>query len=320
MKGQVLKLLREHNTTFLSGEKMSQVIGCSRTAIWKHIDALRKEGYDIVASQNKGYQLRETYPMLSEHEILSYLPNDSLFTNVIFYRSINSTQMAAQKQVSDGMTHGTLVVADEQTNGKGRLGRTWHSEKDSGVWMSLIVKPDIAFEQAPQLTLLTAVSVTRAIEKLSKVNVTIKWPNDLLINGKKVCGILTEMQADTDRLLSVIIGIGLNVNHKQFSDPLTDIATSLFIETGKTYDRSQLIGGILDEFTKLYQLYLDDGFAIIKPLWEAHASSTGKKISARTATTVIEGIALGIDNEGVLLLEDEAGKVHKIYSADIDLH
>ncbi|UTR14659.1 biotin--[acetyl-CoA-carboxylase] ligase [Salipaludibacillus sp. LMS25] len=318
MKGQVLKLLREHNTTFLSGEKMSRLLGCSRTAIWKHIAALRKEGYEIIASQNKGYQLKETGPMLSEHDILSYLSDDSLFTNVMFYRSVNSTQIAAQKHVSDGMTHGTLVVADEQKNGKGRLGRTWSSEKGLGVWMSLIVKPDIAFEQAPQLTLLTAVAVTRAIEKMSDVEITIKWPNDLLINGKKVCGILTEMQADTDRLLSVIIGIGLNVNHQKFPDPLTDIATSLFVETGKTYHRAQLIGTILDEFTKLYHIYLEDGFTIIKPLWEAHASSIGKRIKARTVTAVIEGKALGINNDGVLLLKDEAGKLHKIYSADIE--
>ncbi|MCE7792146.1 biotin--[Salipaludibacillus sp. CUR1] len=319
MKGKVLKLLRQNDSAFLSGEKISNELNCSRTAVWKHIKALRDEGYDIIAVQNKGYQLTKSAYLLSEHDIYSRIKKNDLFENVVYHNSVTSTQTVAQQLANEGVSEGTVVVADEQTGGKGRLGRVWDSEKGSGVWMSLVLKPQIDFRKAPQLTLLTAVAVTRAIESVSGLPLSIKWPNDLLVNGKKLCGILTEMQADPDRVQSVIIGIGLNVNHGAFPEDLSEIATSMNIEAGKPFNRAEVIAAILNEFSWLYRTYLSQGFSLIKPLWEAHAVSIGKKIVARSTAGTTEGYALGIDGEGVLLLQDNQGETHRIYSADIEL-
>lgn len=318
MKGKVLKLLRENEHTFLSGEKISRELNCSRTAVWKHIDALRKEGFDIIATQNKGYQLRKSETLLSEHDLYSRVKGNKLFDNVIYHSSVSSTQTVAHQLVNEGAGEGTVVVADEQTEGRGRLGRVWKSQRRSGIWMSLVLKPNINIRQASQLTLVTAVAVTRALREKTGLNVEIKWPNDLLINGKKLVGILTEMQADPDRVQSVIIGIGVNVNHDFFSGEVSSIATSLKLEAGQTFDRAEVIGSILSEFSWLYETYLTKGFSLIKPLWEAHSLSIGKKIIARRQKDSIEGEAIGITDEGVLLLKDKNGETHHIYSADID--
>lgn len=318
MKGKVLKLLRENEHTFLSGEKISRELDCSRTAVWKHIDALRREGFDIIATQNKGYQLRKNGTLLSEHDLYSRVKGNELFQKVIFHPSVSSTQTVAHQLVNEGADEGTVVVADEQTEGRGRLGRVWNSQRQSGIWMSLVLKPNIDFRQAPQLTLVAAVAVTRALREKTGLNVEIKWPNDLLINGKKIVGILTEMQADPDRVQSVIIGIGVNVNHDYFSEEISSVATSLKLETGQTFDRAEVIGEILSEFSWLYETYLTKGFSLIKPLWEAHSLSIGKKVIARSAKDSIEGEAVGINDDGVLLLIDKHGKTHNIYSADID--
>lgn len=318
MKGSVLKLLRENEQDFLSGEKISDVLGCSRTAVWKHIAALRDEGYQIEAVQNKGYQLQESGTALSEHDIYSRMHEQGLFRRVVYEESVTSTQTVARQLTNDGEEEGTVVVADEQTEGKGRLGRLWSSQKGNGIWMSLILKPDVDFRHASQLTLLTAVAVTRALEKETGLNISIKWPNDLLVDGKKICGILTEMQSDPDRILSVVIGLGINVNQHQFPDELAEKATSLSRESGQSCNRAELIAAVLDEFTRIYQLYLSEGFSFIKPMWESHAMSIGRHISARTAKDTIEGRALGINDDGVLLLEDAEGTVHHIHSADIE--
>jgi BirA family biotin operon repressor/biotin-[acetyl-CoA-carboxylase] ligase len=318
MKGKVLTLLRENEHDFLSGEKISKELNCSRTAVWKQIDALRKEGFDIIATQNKGYQLKKSGTLLSEHDLYSRIKGNKLFDKVVYHSSVSSTQTMAHQLVNEGEDEGTVVVADEQTQGRGRLGRVWKSQRQAGIWMSLILKPNIDVRQAPQLTLVTAVAVTRALREKTGLNVEIKWPNDLLVNGKKIVGILTEMQADPDRIQSIIIGIGANVNHDYFSDEISSIATSLTLETGESFDRAELIGEILTEFSWLYETYLTKGFSFIKPLWEAHSLSIGKKIIARRAKDSIEGEAIGINDEGVLLLKDKNGEIHHIYSADID--
>ncbi|PYZ94540.1 biotin--[acetyl-CoA-carboxylase] ligase [Salipaludibacillus keqinensis] len=319
MKTKVLTLLRENKDTFLSGEKISNELDCSRTAVWKHIDSLRKEGYDIVAVQNKGYQLKKSGSQLSEHDLVSRIKENNLFHHVVYHSLVTSTQVIAHQLVNEGAREGTIVVADEQTAGKGRLGRTWDSQHETGIWMSLILKPLVDFRQAPQLTLVAAVALARALQNKSGQQIDIKWPNDLLVNGKKICGILTELQADPDRIKSVIIGIGVNVNHEHFPQEITDIATSLKKESGKNFDRAELITDILDEFSWLYEAYLTNGFSLIKPLWEAHSLSIGKKVIARRAKDSLVGIALGINENGVLLLQDETGHVHEIYSADIEI-
>lgn len=177
----------------------------------------------------------------------------------------------------------------------------------------------VELRKAPQLTLVTAIAVVRGIEKATGIDVEIKWPNDLLIQGRKVAGILTEMQADPDQVNSVIIGIGINVNQSSFPKEVTEIATSLSLETGKSFPRAAIIAHIFNEFQWLYDAYLTKGFSFLKPLWEARNITLGKEIVARTPKATLEGIAEEIDEEGVLILRDKQGTTHRIYSADIDL-
>ncbi|MBU9723919.1 MULTISPECIES: biotin--[acetyl-CoA-carboxylase] ligase [Bacillaceae] len=319
MKAKVLKLLREINGQYISGEKISSELSCSRTMVWKYIKALREDGYVIEAVSNKGYKLVSISNHLSDHEIRSRLGNDHLFKEISYHEEVESTQNIAQKLINQGAGSGTVVIANEQTSGRGRLGRDWFSPKDKGIWMSLILKPEITLREAPQLTLLAAVAVTRAISSVCSISSEIKWPNDILVDGKKVCGILTEMQADPDRIKSVIIGIGINVNQTDFPSSIANIATSLAKARGEQVERSELIIQILNEFQWLYEAYLAKGFSFIKPLWEVNAISIGKKIVATTAQGRLTGIAEGINDEGVLILRDDNGKVHHIYSGDITI-
>ncbi|RFU68473.1 biotin--[acetyl-CoA-carboxylase] ligase [Peribacillus saganii] len=306
---------------FVSGQEIAEVIGCSRTAVWKHIEELRKEGYELDAVRKKGYRIVSAPEKVTKTEIQIGLGTNRFGKEVVYEETVSSTQQIAHRLANEGASEGTIVVAEEQVSGKGRLSRSWHSPKFTGIWMSIILRPIIPIDKAPQLTLLAAVAVVQAIEEVTDTLPQIKWPNDILINGKKVTGILTEMQAESDGIHSVIIGIGINVNTKQddFPDDLKEKATSIQIEQGKSISRAKLIQVLLLRLEKIYDLYLEKGFSPIKQLWEGYAVTIGRDIIATTLTGTITGRALGITEEGVLLLEDNKGEVHKIYSADISL-
>jgi len=307
--------------TFLSGQHLAELIGCSRTAVWKHIEELRKEGFELEAVRNKGYRIVKTPERITADEIRLGLTTNFIGKNIHYEESVESTQKIAHRLSNEDEPEGTIIIAEEQRSGKGRMDRTWHSPKYTGIWMSLILRPNIPLTKAPQLTLLTAVAIVQAMEEETGLQPEIKWPNDVLLNGKKVTGILTELQAEADRIHSIIIGIGINVNQKKedFPSELQEKASSLFIEKGEVISRAGLIKSFFKHFEKLYLLYLDQGFFPIKLLWEGYAVSIGKILKARTLTNVIEGKALGITDEGVLKLEDETGFVHHIYSADIEV-
>ncbi|CAH0345521.1 biotin--[acetyl-CoA-carboxylase] ligase [Bacillus sp. CECT 9360] len=321
VRSKLIEAFSKAGGEFISGQGIAEYIGCSRTAVWKHIEDLRSEGYVLEAIRKKGYRIVSKPEKVTADEIHLGLNTKTFGKSVHYEDSVDSTQKIAHRLAGDGAVEGTLVVAEEQTFGKGRLSRSWHSPKYSGIWMSLILKPNIPFQQAPQLTLLAAVAVAKGIEETIDLMPGIKWPNDILIHDKKVTGILTELQAEADRIHSVIIGIGINVNQTidDFPEELRQKASSLSIESGETISRAKLIQNILATMEKLYQLYLDKGFAPIKILWESYAVSLGKEIKASTLTETIFGKALGITDDGVLLLEDDNGKIHSIYSADIEL-
>ncbi|GHH98208.1 biotin--[acetyl-CoA-carboxylase] ligase [Neobacillus kokaensis] len=321
LRKQLLDAFTNAGESYLSGQYLAELIGCSRTAVWKHMEELRKEGFELEAVRKKGYRIIKTTEKVTADEIMLGLTTSFIGRNIHYEESVESTQKIAHRLASQGVPEGTVVIADEQKSGKGRMNRNWHSPKYTGIWMSLILKPNIPLTKAPQLTLLTAVAVVQGIEEITGLIPEIKWPNDILIAGKKVTGILTELQAEADQIHSIIIGIGINVNQKQEDFPLElqEKASSLFIETGKTISRAELIRCIFMHFEKLYTLYLEKGFMPIKLLWEGYAVSIGKIIKARTLTDVIEGEALGITDEGVLKIEDQSGFVHQVYSADIEL-
>lgn len=306
---------------YLSGQYLADLIGCSRTAVWKHIEELRKEGFELEAVRRKGYRITKTPEKVTPDEIRLGLQTETLGRQIHHEESVDSTQKIAHRLAYEGAQEGTVVIAEEQLSGRGRMDRIWHSPKSTGVWMSVILRPNIPPPKAPQLTLITAVAVVQAIEELTDLTPQIKWPNDILMNGKKVTGILTELQADADRIISIIIGIGINVNQKldDYPDELKDIATSISIEKGEKLSRAELIRVLLAKLENLYKLYLDKGFYPIKLLWESYAVSIGKNLTARTITGSIYGKALGITEDGVLMIEDSSGKVHHVYSADIEL-
>ncbi|MEQ6000059.1 biotin--[acetyl-CoA-carboxylase] ligase [Bacillus amyloliquefaciens] len=321
LRTRLIDLFSEAGDGFISGQKISDALGCSRTAVWKHIEELRKEGYEVEAVRRKGYRLIKKPGKLSESEIRFGLKTEVLGKQLHYRDVLPSTQKTAHELANDGAPEGTLVVADKQTAGRGRMARVWHSQEGNGIWMSLILRPDVPLQKTPQLTLLSAVAVVQAIEAFTGVQPAIKWPNDLMIHGKKAVGILTELQAEEDRVRSVILGIGINVNQQEtdFPGELQDIATSLSMEAGEKIDRAGLIQEILLTFEKRYQDYLKHGFKPIKLLWESYAVGLGNELRARTLQGTFYGKSLGIDDEGVLLLETKDG-IKKIYSADIELN
>ena len=214
---------------YISGQKISEELGCTRTAVWKHISELKKEGYEIEGIQKRGYRLISIPDSIRPHAIRMNLKTKRMGHEIHYDDVIDSTQDKAHTLALNGAQEGTAVITEQQLKGKGRLGRQWESPKGTGIWMSFILRPNIPPHQAPQLTLLTAVAVAQTIEAATEIQPEIKWPNDILINGKKAVGILTELQAEADLVQSIIIGVGINVNTKSFPEHLKDKATSLLI-------------------------------------------------------------------------------------------
>ncbi|MCQ2009166.1 biotin--[acetyl-CoA-carboxylase] ligase [Sporolactobacillus sp. STSJ-5] len=320
-KKAILTLLYEHQEEFLSGQKISELIGCSRTAVWKHIQSLLEEGFLIESVQKKGYKLMQSPDGLNEAEVAAGLKTNRLGRTICFYESIGSTQKEALRLADEGAEDGTVVLTNEQTNGRGRLGHTWQSQRNTNIAMSMILRPGLPIEETPQLTLLTAVAAADVIEKVTGLACGIKWPNDILYDGKKLVGILTELQAEATYVKAVVIGIGINVNGDPSSlpEPLQHVAGSLQSITGKRYELAPLIQNFFEFFETLYTTYLQNGFQSIRPLWEQRALNLGKLIKVRQpGGRILEGIASGINNEGVLLLRKKDGTLAKVYSADIE--
>ncbi|MBM7647969.1 BirA family biotin operon repressor/biotin-[acetyl-CoA-carboxylase] ligase [Bacillus ectoiniformans] len=320
VKHKLLEAFSEADGEFVSGQALAEIVGCSRTAVWKHIESLRSEGFELEAVRKKGYRIIAAPDKVTENEIMIGLHTERLGKRIVFKDSTDSTQKEAHRLAQEDFKEGTVVIAEEQTAGRGRMTRTWHSPKYTGIWMSVILKPQLPPYKAPQFTLITAVAIVEAIIEVTGMTPEIKWPNDILMNGKKITGILTELQADADQIHSIIIGIGMNVNQPEFPEELKDIATSLAIETGNKVSRARLIQELLKNIERYYDIYIEEGFSEIKKRWETYAISIGKQITARTVQATIEGKALGITEEGVLKLLDKEGTIHDIYSADIEVN
>ncbi len=320
-KNELLKRLFEANGGPVSGQEIADQFGLSRTAIWKYIKELEKEGYEIGTIRKKGYILIASPDRVNEANIQKNLTTKKYGKTIHYFETCSSTQIIAHEVAQQGAPNGTVVISEEQTAGRGRMARPWNSATGKGIWMSVIARPSLTPQQAPQMTLVAAVAVTRAIEELTGIVPDIKWPNDILIGGKKVTGILTELQADPDQVKAIILGIGMNVNQEptDFPEELHDIATSLKMLMGKPVDRAQLIAkvlGFLEIYTDMYEKH---GFSPIKLLWEGYSNTAGKRIRAVMLNETVTGTALGISNEGVLELKLDDGSIRGIYSADIEI-
>ncbi|HPF28499.1 MAG TPA: biotin--[acetyl-CoA-carboxylase] ligase, partial [Lachnospiraceae bacterium] len=258
MKAELLRMLR-NSKDYISGQELCESFGVSRTAVWKVIKQLQAEGYDIEAITNKGYKLISYPEILSGCELMSRMNTQWAGRKVYFRKECESTNEDAKYLGDEGMDHGSLVVAQTQTGGKGRRGRSWDSPLGTSISMSLLLRPDFAPNQASMLTLLMAISVAEVISKSCDLDVMIKWPNDILVNRKKVCGILTEMNAEMDYINYVVIGVGINVNQKELPEELAEIATSLLMEKGERVDRNDLILNIMEYFEYYYDIFVENG-------------------------------------------------------------
>ncbi|MGG6309546.1 biotin--[acetyl-CoA-carboxylase] ligase [Paenibacillus macerans] len=320
---RLIDMLLEHPGQYISGEELSRRLSISRTAVWKQIAKLREEGYEFESAPRRGYRLTRKPDKLNLAGLLHALQGNRTFGQRLkLLESVVSTQEEARRLAEEGAPHGTLVLAEEQTAGRGRQGRRWYSPPGKGIWMSLLLRPDRQpLSIASQLTLLTAVAVCRAVRKTSGVDAGIKWPNDLMVNGRKLCGIIVESIAEDELIRYAIAGIGIDVNLEAQDIPaeLKSVATSLQIESGRRIDRAELIGAVMTEMEQLYELYMEEGFSPVSHLWEALSVTLGRQIAVKTPDGDVTGLATGLDPNGALLLEDHAGKVFTIFSGEVQL-
>ena len=322
MKQEILKILKE-STGYVSGQKLCEVIGVSRSGIWKAINRLKEDGYEIDAVKNKGYYLRIVPDILTIDEIEEVLNSSWIGKNLECYNEIDSTNIKARILADIGCPNGQLVVSDIQTQGKGRRGRTWLSEAGSMICMSMVLRSNVPIERVSAITLVAALAVSEALSDLTKeanTQVKIKWPNDIVIAGKKVCGILTEMSCDMEGVKYVVVGIGVNVNTKYFPKELDGIATSIYNETGKNLKRSLVIAKIIERFEKYYAIFeTDRSFEKLKLLYEEQMINKNRKVKVLGIREEYEGIAKGIDNNGELLVETETGEIRQVVSGEVSV-
>jgi BirA family biotin operon repressor/biotin-[acetyl-CoA-carboxylase] ligase len=311
---KILKILEAEFGQFISGELLCQQLNVSRTAIWKQMKQLRNVGMEIQSSPQKGYCLTYIPEDLQQAEIRHRAP-------LYFFQNVTSTQWLAHQFANEGAQHGSVIIAEQQTAGRGRLQRKWHSPYGRGIWLSLIWRPEISVQAAPHFTLLAAVAVCAALRDVTNLNIGIKWPIDLLLNGRKIAGILLETVSEASQVRFIIVGIGINVNQNSldFSEDTQNIATSLRIASGKTWSRSLLIEQLLQYLEYYLHQYLEQGFKPIREKWKSWNVTLQNKVKLTTHQGVIEGIAETIDDHGALIIIDESGQRYKNYSGDLEL-
>ncbi|UOQ85859.1 biotin--[acetyl-CoA-carboxylase] ligase [Gracilibacillus salinarum] len=316
---QLISILAEQGDNYISGQMLSERLQISRTAIWKHMNELKKDGYQFESAPKKGYRLIKKPDNLNESTIKWGLKTNWLGKQIEFQESMTSTQDIAHDLARKGAAHGTVITTNNQLRGRGRMDRTWHSDNDGGIWMSLILRPDIPPHQASQITLFVAVTLVESLERHTGLDIQIKWPNDLFINGKKISGILTEMQAELESIQYLIIGFGINVNQsmEQLPSEINKRSTSLRMESDNNWDKLTLIQQLLHDFEKAYELYFETGFEPIKQKWLKHAYKLHELVHVKTFQEEYDAEIKGIYDDGALIVTKRNGDDERIYSADI---
>ena len=315
----ILSLFHQTPDGFVSGERISDELGVSRTAVWKHIRNLRQAGYQIEAIPSRGYQLQQSPDVLMPEAIQSGLDCQLVGSRIISLEEADSTNLQASRLGDEGADDGLVVIADRQSSGKGRMGRQWESPGGVNLYASILLSPPVMPFEAPKLTFLSAVAVCRAIKNCTALQPTVKWPNDILLNGAKVAGLLNEMSSETDQVHYVVLGIGVNLNMRaeQFPDDLRYPATSLAIASGKVVSRLAFTRSLLQELDALYQLYLEQGSAPVFTAWTELCDLTGKRVQVDCNNLLIEGTMVGLGDDGALLVRTSAGKIESIYAGDV---
>ena len=319
MTGNILKFLREKE--YISGEALAHKLGISRVAVWKQIQRLKDMGYEIIADQNLGYCLISRPDLLIPQEVRGELFTKYIGKEIYYFPELKSTNIMAKEKAlhrAEEINEGTLIIAERQNAGKGRLGREWFSPA-GGIWLSIILYPQLPPSYIPRITLMTAVAVVKAIKMCTQIESQIKWPNDILINEKKVCGILTEMSAELDIINWVVVGIGINVNieHREFPEDIHENTISLKEVLGKVVLRVKLVQIFLQEFEKYYESLKRREFSSILKEWKLYSHTLGRKIRVDMGERIVTGEAVNINEEGALILKKENGELVEIISGTI---
>ena len=303
MKAEILTILKDTDG-YVSGQELCERFGVSRTAVWKAMNQLKKEGYEIESVQNKGYHLVKTPDILSKNELVSIRKTKWVGTEICYFDVTDSTNTQAKSLGEGDAPNGTLVVAGKQESCRGRRGRSFESPAGTGIFMTLLLRPEIEPQNASMLTLVSALAVAKGIEHMVDLPVQIKWPNDIVINGKKVCGILTEMSAQMDYVNYIVIGIGINVGNEEFPEEIKEVATSIYLESGKHVNRAMLIEKIWEEFEDYYELYekTQDLSSLVKE-YDSYLVNRGQKVRVLDPKEPYEGKAMGITDRGELIVD-----------------
>ncbi|RQW77707.1 MAG: biotin--[acetyl-CoA-carboxylase] ligase [Geobacter sp.] len=305
----------------VSGEELSTLLNVSRTAIWKHIKALRAFGYNIEALPSQGYRLLSSPDILIPTEIQAGLATSRAGKNIICLPETDSTNLVAFRLAEDGAEEGTVVIADAQSRGKGRLGREWVSPRGVNLYCSVILRPSIPPFSAFHLTFLSAVAVARAVERTASLSTRIKWPNDILVNGRKIAGLLNDMSAETEKINFVILGIGVNLNmrREQFPGDLRHPASSVLLEGGKEVRRISFVHALLAELDFLYDLYLTEGESPIRKEWLDRCRIIGQTVTVSSRDAELTGTVTGVDESGALLIRLPDGREERVLSGDVKI-
>ena len=320
MDEEILRLLREHPSAFLSGEEISRRLKVTRTAVWKRMKRLRTLGYEIEASTRSGYRLVRSPDLLTPSEINPLLTTKWIGKTIHYFHTIDSTNSKAYQLALGGAGEGEGVIAESQKKGRGRLGRHWFSPPFLNLYLSVILRPKIPPHQASLITLMAAVATADAIQKYSGLLPLIKWPNDILLGDRKVAGLLNEIHSEIDRIHFVILGIGVNLNmdEKMFSREIREVATSLKREMGQTISRKAFLQSLLGELERWYTIFLKEGGATVLEAWRERANIKGKRVKVTSFGETLIGVAVDVDSDGALILKMKDGEQKRIVAGDVE--
>lgn len=319
---RILLALRGSGSGFVSGAELSQQLGISRAAIWARMEDLRAFGYDIAASPHQGYRLLSVPDRLCADDLLALAAeNQVVGRDIRVFEETNSTNDVVDKLARDGVKEGVVVFAEAQSKGRGRLGRKWMSPAQKGLWFSVLLRPQLHPQAATQLTVAAATALCRAIREQTDLSPEIKWPNDILIAGRKVAGILTELNAELDHIKHITLGIGIDVNLAagDFPADLRKIATSLKIEAGRTISRTDLAASLLRELDRDYRRIRERQFPQIADEWEAQCGTVGRRVTLHLGPRILCGRAESLDDDGALLLRTDHGHLERIIGGDLTI-
>lgn len=319
---EILKALRSSDSGWVSGSELSNELDVTRAAVWGRIDELRRLGYEIEASPHQGYRLLASPDALHADDLMARLNGGRVVgRDIRVFKETASTNDTIEKLARDGAAEGVVVFAESQTSGRGRMGRKWSSPAGKGLWFSVLLRPELRPQETTRLTVAAATAIRRAIQISTNLSLEIKWPNDLLIDGRKVAGILTELSAETDRVRYVILGVGIDVNQTTSEIPqsLAGIAGSLRMASGVSQDRAQLAAVVLQEIDRDYARICRGEFDRLSAEWEEGCSTVGRNVSVRIGARLVKGRAESLDSDGALLVRGQHGHLERVTGGDVTL-